>query len=102
VFAVRFRTLGKRLDMRAAVPNSGRWALTPWARMTRGVHRVGVQWSASPLAITLLVDGAAAGSLTGLPAASPLEKVMLGASGGLSLPSRGTLAFDTFSSQRTP
>jgi hypothetical protein len=102
VFLLRYRTVARKVYLRASAMGTSGWESTRLIRISDDVHVLDLTWQAgSPGSVTLAVDGAAAGSVDDLENGERrLERVMLGPSGGLQPSSSGALLFDAFESDR--
>jgi hypothetical protein len=90
-------------QVRASVARRGGTSITAWITVADAATTLELAWaSARSASVILLVNGTAAGTLSGIDtSAYTLEEVRLGPSGGLSSSMSGTEYFDHFVSDRT-
>jgi hypothetical protein len=104
IFAIQLRRSGGGApEIRLKVKRAGGMSTSAWRALGGGGHVLELAWSAAQNAsVTLLVDGAAGPSLTGLNTSGlALEAIRLGPSDGLASGAGGTLRFDRFVATRT-
>lgn len=91
----------------SAVSDASVWASTPWRTITDAPHYFEIDWRASQSAtafngsLTWWLDGNAAGTLSGIDNDTlRVDRVRLGAVGGIDTGTRGIFFFDAFESRR--
>jgi hypothetical protein len=109
VLRVDFRRFGGQYQLRAGIRNDGStWSLTSWSTISDAPHFVEFDWRASTAVgannggLTVWIDGAQVGSLTGIDNDTRrIDRARLGAVTGIDTGTRGTYYFDAFESRRS-
>jgi hypothetical protein len=108
VLRLQFRFSGGGYQLRAGLrDDSGNWVNTAWAPASDSPHDIELTWRASAGStannggLTLWIDGAQTGNLTGINNDTRrIDRVRLGAVSGIDTGTRGSYYFDAFESHR--